>query len=53
MKSAMHTNFIVQVDSPVLEPSQKKTQVILGIDVWGAQTDVHHDAGKQIARRLP
>ncbi len=28
-----HTNFIIHVDRPVHEPSQKKTQVVLGIDV--------------------
>ena len=28
-----HTNFIVLVDRPVLEPGQKKAQVVLGVDV--------------------
>lgn len=28
-----HTNFIVIVDRPVLEPGQKKAQVVLGVDV--------------------
>ena len=28
-----HTNFIVLVDRPVLEPGQKKTQVVLGVNV--------------------